>query len=55
MATSRVLSGLAVVGALTSTLATMLIWTMLTDPTTMATALGQGSVRLVLAAIIGVH
>jgi len=49
------MSGLAVVGAVTSTLASMLIWTMLTDPTTMATAFGQGSVRLVLAAIVGVR
>jgi hypothetical protein len=50
---SKVLVGLAVVAAATGTLATTLIWTVLTDPTTIAAAFAQGSLRLLLAALLG--
>jgi hypothetical protein len=50
---SKMLVGLAVVAAATGTLATSLIWTLLTDPTTIAAAFGQGSLRLLFAALVG--
>ena len=50
---TRLMSGLAVTAAVTSTLASLLIWTLLTDPTTIAVAFGQGDVRLLLAALVG--
>jgi hypothetical protein len=52
-AMTKLLSALAVLAALTGTLATTLIWTLLTDPTTIAAAIGQGSMRLLIAALLG--
>lgn len=49
--TTRVMSGLALLAAATGTLATTVIWTLLVEPTTMATAVGHGSVRLLLHAV----
>ena len=50
---SKMLLALTAIGAATGTVATRLIWTLLTDPTTMATALGSGSLRLFLTALLG--
>ena len=50
---TKLLSALALVAALTGTVATTLIWTLLTDPTTIAAAIGQGSMRLLIAALVG--
>ena len=52
---SKILIVLGVLGAATGTLATRLIWTLLTDPASMATALGSGSVRVLVAALLGTH
>jgi hypothetical protein len=52
-AMTKLLSALALVAALTGTVATTLIWTLLTDPTTIAAAIGQGSMRLLIAALVG--
>jgi hypothetical protein len=52
-AMTKLLSALALLAALTGTLATTLIWTLLTDPTTIAAAIGQGSLRLFIAALLG--
>jgi hypothetical protein len=50
---SKLLLALTVVGTLSGTLATRLIWTLLADPTTMAAALASGSLSSVLAALAG--
>jgi hypothetical protein len=52
---SKLLLALSVVGAATGTLATRLIWTLLADPTTMAAALGSGSLRVVVSALLGLR
>ncbi len=50
---TKLMSALALLAALTGTLATTLIWTLLTDPTTIAVAIGQGSMRMLIAALFG--
>jgi hypothetical protein len=50
---TKLMAALAVVGAATGTLATSLIWTLLTDPTTIAVALEQGNLRSIVAALVG--
>jgi len=50
---SKLLVALTVVAAATGTLATSLIWTLLTDPATMADAVGSGSFGLLLKALVG--
>jgi hypothetical protein len=43
MASHTVISGLAFVATLSTATASMLIWILLTEPTTIAAAVGQGS------------
>jgi hypothetical protein len=50
---SKVLAALAFMGAATGTVATSLIWTLLTDPTTIAVAFGQGNLRSIVSALVG--
>jgi hypothetical protein len=52
--TTHLLSILALLGAATSTAATVLIWVLLTEPTTVASALADGGLRTLAAAIAGV-
>ena len=49
MASHTVISGLAFVAALSTATASMLIWILLTQPTTIAAALGQGSAAPVVS------
>jgi len=44
-----------VVAAATGTLASRLIWTLLTDPASMALALGSGSLKALIAALLATH
>ena len=48
---SKLLIALTFVAAATGTAATRLIWTLLTDPTSMIAAIGSGSVRVLAAAL----
>lgn len=50
---TKLLSTLAILAAASSTLATAVIWILLTEPTTIANAFGQGSLRILVAAIVG--
>jgi hypothetical protein len=50
---SKLLVALTVVAAATGTLATGLIWTLLTDPASIADALGSGSLGVIAKALIG--
>jgi hypothetical protein len=50
---TKLFSTLALLAAASSTLATAVIWILLTEPATMAHALGAGSVRMLVSAIIG--
>ena len=50
---TKLFSTLAFIAAASSTLATAVIWTLLTRPVTMAHALDAGSVKMLLSAIIG--
>jgi|PlaIllAssembly_1097288.scaffolds.fasta_scaffold2906899_1 hypothetical protein len=52
---SKMLLALSIVAAATGTLATRVIWTVVADPTTMAAALGSGSVQVILSALLGAH
>ena len=52
---SKIFIALGVLGAATGTIATRLIWSLLTDPASMVTALGSGSVKVLLAALFGTH
>ena len=52
---SKIFIVLGILGAATGTLATRLIWNLLTDPASMATAFGSGSARVLLAALLGTH
>jgi hypothetical protein len=52
---SKIFIVLGVLGAATGTLATRLIWTLLTDPASMVTAFGSGSLKVLLAALLGTH
>jgi hypothetical protein len=52
---SKILVALTVVAAATGTLASRLIWTLLTDPASMALALGSGSLKTLIAALLATH
>ena len=52
---SKILVALTVVAAATGTLASRLIWTLLTDPASMALALGSGSLKALIAALLAVQ
>lgn len=53
MVMSKLFVGLGIVAAATGTLATSLIWTLLSDPARIAVALDQGGVSSLLAAVLG--
>jgi hypothetical protein len=50
---SKLMSGLIVVAAASGSIATTLIWTLLTDPITIAAAVGQGPFRLLVTLVAG--
>jgi len=50
---SKLLIALTFVAAATGTLATRLIWTLFTDPTSMVAAIGSGSLRVLAARLVG--
>lgn len=52
---SKLLLALTIVATATGTVASRLIWTLLADPTTMATALASGSLQAVLLAGLGLR
>jgi hypothetical protein len=52
---SKILVSLTVIAAATGTLATRLIWSLLTDPASMALAVGSGSLRILAGALFGSH
>ena len=49
---TKLLTILAFLGAATSTIASTLLWTLLTEPTTIATALGTGDLRLLVTTVL---
>jgi hypothetical protein len=51
-AMTKLLTILAFLGAATSTIASTLLWTLLTEPTTIATALGTGDLRLLVTTVL---
>jgi hypothetical protein len=51
MATTKILTGLGIIGAATSTLATALIWLMLTQPLELTRALEDGAFSGLLSAL----
>jgi len=52
---SKMLLALTFVAAATGTLASRLIWTLLTDPASVALAVGSGSLKTLIAALLASH
>jgi hypothetical protein len=52
---SKMLLGLTLLATATGTVATRLIWTLLAEPTTMATAIASGSPQAILSTLLGMR